>query len=241
MGRAEFGTPKHVSNQMKAKGLQKLRFYCQLCEKQCRDDNGFKCHIQSPSHVRKVRDLTSSGKGRAKIEEFSRQFQSDFIRLLRMSHGEKKVGVNRFYQEYISNKQHIHMNATKWPSLTVFASFLGRNGICRVSEDEQNGLMMSYIDNSPETVKRKHDSERLDMVGQNDEDSNLRHVEKRIKISESMKVEDEAPVRTLGESDKPDTVSIPLKARQTEPTKQVKSFGLQKKKPLGGNAFKKMK
>lgn len=238
MGRAEFGTPKHVSNQMKAKGLQKLRFYCQLCEKQCRDDNGFKCHIQSPSHVRKVRDLTSSGKGSAKIGEFSRQFQSDFIRLLRMSHGEKKVGVNRFYQEYISNKQHIHMNATKWPSLTVFASFLGRNGICRVTEDEQNGLMMSYIDNSPETVKRKHDSERLDMVGKNDEDSNLRHIEKRIKVSEPL---EEAPVRSLSESDKLDTVSISLKAKQAEPIKQIKSFGLQKKTPLGVNAFKKLK
>lgn len=29
---------------MKSKGLQKLRWYCQLCNKQCRNENGFICH-----------------------------------------------------------------------------------------------------------------------------------------------------------------------------------------------------
>jgi hypothetical protein len=28
-----------------AKGLQKLRWYCQMCQKQCRDENGFKVGI----------------------------------------------------------------------------------------------------------------------------------------------------------------------------------------------------
>lgn len=36
---------KGVANAMKAKGLGRLRWYCQVCQKQCRDDNGFKCHI----------------------------------------------------------------------------------------------------------------------------------------------------------------------------------------------------
>jgi hypothetical protein len=37
-----------IGNRIKAKGLQKLRWYCQLCQKQCRDENGFKCHQVSP-------------------------------------------------------------------------------------------------------------------------------------------------------------------------------------------------
>ena len=45
--RAEAGTPKWLANKMKSKGLQKLRWYCQMCEKQCRDENGFKCHTSS--------------------------------------------------------------------------------------------------------------------------------------------------------------------------------------------------
>ena len=31
-----------LDNQMKAKRLQKLKWYCQMCSKQCRDENGFK-------------------------------------------------------------------------------------------------------------------------------------------------------------------------------------------------------
>jgi hypothetical protein len=33
-----FLTPKAIGNRIKAKGLQKLRWYCQSCEKQCRDE-----------------------------------------------------------------------------------------------------------------------------------------------------------------------------------------------------------
>lgn len=45
MGKADFLSPKAISNRIKAKGLQKLRWYCQMCQKQCRDEvrslNGF--------------------------------------------------------------------------------------------------------------------------------------------------------------------------------------------------------
>ena len=45
-----FLTPKAIANRIKAKGLQKLRWYCQMCEKQCRDENGFKVHLP-PLHL----------------------------------------------------------------------------------------------------------------------------------------------------------------------------------------------
>ena len=53
MGKEKAGplTPKAISNRIKAKGLQKLRWYCQMCQKQCRDEvrNSDKsiwiCHI----------------------------------------------------------------------------------------------------------------------------------------------------------------------------------------------------
>lgn len=31
-------TPKAIANKIKSKGLQKLRWYCQMCQKQCRDE-----------------------------------------------------------------------------------------------------------------------------------------------------------------------------------------------------------
>ena len=49
MGKEKGGflTPKAVANRIKAKGLQKLRWFCQMCQKQCRDENGFKVHATS--------------------------------------------------------------------------------------------------------------------------------------------------------------------------------------------------
>ena len=43
-----------IANRIKSKGLQKLRWYCQMCQKQCRDENGFKCHLTSESHKRQM-------------------------------------------------------------------------------------------------------------------------------------------------------------------------------------------
>lgn len=42
MPRAEVGSTKWQANKMKSKGLQRLRWYCQACERQMRDENGFK-------------------------------------------------------------------------------------------------------------------------------------------------------------------------------------------------------
>ena len=44
-----FLAPKQIANRIKARGLQKLRWYCQMCQKQCRDENGFKV---PPQHAR---------------------------------------------------------------------------------------------------------------------------------------------------------------------------------------------
>ena len=54
MGKNEFLTPKAIANQIIAKGLQKLWWYCQMCQKQCRNENGFKCHCMSESHQRQM-------------------------------------------------------------------------------------------------------------------------------------------------------------------------------------------
>lgn len=62
MARAEIGTSKYEAKKLKASGLQKLKFYCQICSKQCRDANGFKNHLQSKSHLGRISNLQSSGK-----------------------------------------------------------------------------------------------------------------------------------------------------------------------------------
>jgi DNA/RNA-binding protein KIN17 len=91
------------------------------------------------------------------INGFSNDFQRDFVNLLRVAHGEKFIGANRFYNEYIRDKEHIHMNATKWASLTEFVKHLGREGIVNVKEDEKDGLMIAWRDTSVEAVRRREE------------------------------------------------------------------------------------
>ncbi|KAF3318007.1 hypothetical protein TWF173_008747 [Orbilia oligospora] len=137
MPRAEVGTSKYLDNKLKSKGLQRLRWYCQVCERQMRDENGFKCHTQSESHLRQI--LIVGEDPKKAINKYSSDFQHDFLQLLRTSHGEKQVHANHFYQEYIHNKEHIHMNATKWSSLSESPEALARQEAIRKKERQDRG------------------------------------------------------------------------------------------------------
>lgn len=181
MGRAEVGSTKWVSNQAKSKGLGRLRWYCQVCERQLRDENGYKLHTQSESHVRQM--LVVGEDPKKAINEFSNQFNHDFLQQLRTSHGTKAVLVNHFYQEFIANKHHTHMNSTRWPSLTEYAKYLGREGICRVEETDK-GLQIAWIDSSPEALKRAEAIRRKEMQDKGDEERELRMIREQQRRAE---------------------------------------------------------
>lgn len=120
---------------------------------------------------------------RKHISDYSNQFQRDFLQLLRTSHGEKNMHMNHFYQEYISNKEHIHMNSTRWPSLTEFAKHLGREGLCRV-EDNEKGLHISWIDNSPEALRRQDAIRKKERQDKGDEEREQRLIKEQIERAE---------------------------------------------------------
>ena len=143
-----------------------------------RDENGFKCHTQSESHVRQM--LLVGEDPKKYIRQYSDEFQKDFLKLLRTSHGEKQVQINHFYQEYIANKEHIHMNATQWSSLTEFAKYLGREGLCRVEEGEK-GIFIAWIDNSPEALRRQEALRRKERQDRGDEEMEQRMIEEQVR------------------------------------------------------------
>ena len=99
-------SPKAIANRIKAKGLQKLRWYCQMCGKQCRDENGFKCHLTSESHKRQMEIFGQ--RPQKVIEEFSREFESTFLEHLRRSHPFSRVAANVVYNEFIQDRDHVH-------------------------------------------------------------------------------------------------------------------------------------
>ena len=70
------------------------------------------------------------------------------------STGTKRVHCNIVYQEYVAERDHTHMNATQWETLTEFVKWLGREGHCVVDETPK-GWFVTYIDKDPEVIARQ--------------------------------------------------------------------------------------
>ena len=157
MPKHEKGTPKAIAAAIKAKGLGKLKFYCEMCSKQCRDENGFKCHCTSESHIRQMSLFAQNPD--SFMDAFSSEFESTFLELLSRRFGTRRVLANLVYNEYITDKLHTHMNATIWPTLTDFVLYLGRTGKAVIDETER-GWHITWINRDPELVRRQEAADR---------------------------------------------------------------------------------
>ena len=78
-------------------------------------------------------------------DEFSKQFLGDFLDLLRRRWGTKRVWNNAVYNEYIMDRDHVHMNSTKWLTLSEFTEWLGKNGYCEVDYQEGKGKSWNFF------------------------------------------------------------------------------------------------
>jgi len=182
-------TPKAIANRMKAKGLQKLRWYCQMCKKQCRDANGFKCHKTSEGHQRMMKIFRENRS--TILDRFSKEFESGFMDLVRRRWRTKRVFANKVYNEYISDRHHIHMNATIWESLSSFVKYLGRTKQCDVDQTEK-GWYIKYIDRDPDVIAQQEAIKKKEKMDMDDEMKNRKRIEKMILIKQDSGLPDEA-------------------------------------------------
>lgn len=83
------------------------------------------------------------------------------------------------------------MNATKWSSLSEFVKMLGREGICRVEENEK-GLFISYVDRSPEALARQEAIRKKERQDRGDEEREQRQIKAQIERANKEKTEKEA-------------------------------------------------
>ncbi len=227
MPKAERGTPKDIGNRIKAKGLQRLKFYCQMCEKQCRDANGFKCHLTSESHLRQMKIFSDNAGGI--LDKYSKDFEKIYIATLRMRHGTKKVNANNVYQEVISDKQHIHMNATHWATLTDFVQYLGKTGKCVVEETER-GWFVSYVERDASILARKESMQRREEAEKAMEEAQAQRMEiQRIEAAKALDraggtIHTEATKLERGEEDRPIKVAIGATSKKVISTKASSIF-----------------
>ncbi|GAB2245157.1 hypothetical protein Droror1_Dr00000650 [Drosera rotundifolia] len=166
MGKNEFLTPKAIANRIKAKGLQKLRWYC-----------------MSESHQRQM-EVFGQNPNRV-VDGYSEEFESAFLEHMKWNHRFSTVVATVVYNEYIVDRHHVHMNSTQWATLTEFVKYLGRTGKCKVEETEK-GWFMTYIDRDSEALfkeKMKNKRARADIV---DEEKQEREIRRQIERAEQL-------------------------------------------------------
>lgn len=184
MPKAEKGSLKDLGKKIKSKGLQKLKFYCQMCEKQCRDANGFKCHLTSESHLRQMKVFSESAG--SFMDRYSKDFEKLYMGTLRMRHGTTRTSANNIYQEVIQDKGHIHMNATIWSTLTDFCKYLGKTGKCVVEETER-GWYVTYIEQNVTRLQQQEATvRRLEMEQAAEQATHLRMEQQRIEAAKAL-------------------------------------------------------
>ncbi|CAH4035967.1 unnamed protein product [Pieris brassicae] len=217
-GKAEKGTPKYIANKIKAKGLQKLRWYCQMCQKQCRDENGFKCHTMSESHQRQL--LLFADNSSKYIDDFSKEFADGYLELLSRQFGTKRVNANKVYQDYISNRDHLHMNATQWETLTEFVKWLGREGKCVVDETEK-GWFVAYIDRDPATIAALEAKAKKEKMDKDDQERMLEFIQKQVEKGKKDKVDEEPKYTEFKRESSQEKLTLNLNLKRKTDEKKV--------------------
>ncbi|KAG8195141.1 hypothetical protein JTE90_023318 [Oedothorax gibbosus] len=235
-----FLTPKAIANRIKSKGLQKLRWYCQMCQKQCRDENGFKCHTMSESHQRQL--LLFSENPNKYIDQFSQDFLDDFTQLLKRRFGTKRVHANQVYQEYIADRNHLHMNSTQWETLTDFVKWLGREGHCNVDETEK-GWFVAHIDRDPETIRRQEAVQKSEKMKLDDEERMAKFFQRQMEKDKEKSKPVQEPVFTeLKKESEDEKIALQMNwSSKNKPTVAVKQNALAASTSKSDFVFKKPK
>lgn len=137
--------------------LYKLKFYCQICNKQLKDKDGFNCHLNSNYHKQNLEIVADNPQ--FYINNYSKEFETGFTDILKRNHSKHWVSANKVYQEYIGDKNSTHMNATKWTNLTGFIKHLEATGKIELQEEindkDIKEVKIKFVDNTPQGIAEK--------------------------------------------------------------------------------------
>lgn len=110
------------------------------------------------------------------------------------------------------------MNSTQWKSLSQFVAYLGKSGKCRV-EDTEKGLFIAWVDNSPETLRRREAVLKKERQERGDEEREQRQIKDQIKrAAATANIEEEDPEAKLLQRKEGEkmTLDFGLGAKKTE-------------------------
>lgn len=145
------------------KRLFKTKFFCLICNHQLKDENGYKCHLNSSTHSRNsIKNDVSSMKKKA-----SSQFKHDFFMVLSDKAGKegKFVCANKVYNDYLHSGFMNNVNNTIWKSLNRFIRYFERRGeLEKMIENDKTCVRISLLGEKrkEKKVKRKEGNKGID-------------------------------------------------------------------------------
>jgi DNA/RNA-binding protein KIN17 len=128
MPKHEPGTAAHEANRMKKSQKTKIRWYCGLCQVPCKDENGFKCHLESETHVLREQAVHESLRT-FKLSKNDEIFRRKFLDYLVSKHFGQTVLAHDVYRDmYPIDRPQNLMKETCWETLGVFIAQLRKQG-----------------------------------------------------------------------------------------------------------------
>lgn len=187
--------------------------------------------FSSESHQRQL--LLFADNSRTYLGEFSYEFEKCFLQLLKRQFGTKRVHANIVYQEYIRDRNHTHMNATRWTSLTGFCRYLGRTGKV-IADETEKGWFITYIDRDPETIERQEALAKKQKMDKDDQERMMSHISKQVERAKHDDDQDEESKFTELKRENPEEkiqIQLAPKIKKEEPILRP-LVDLEKKEPI---------
>jgi DNA/RNA-binding protein KIN17 len=135
--------PKVIAKKMKYGHLQKLKWYCEICQHQSNDEQSYRQHVQCEKHRLMMVHFRSNKD--SVLKSNSHIFECTFMDVLRRRFPNREVPANVVYTQVIRDKNHVHMNSTRWESVHGFCMHLESCNKIRMRMTER-GPMIRYID-----------------------------------------------------------------------------------------------
>ncbi|KAJ9458690.1 KIN17-like protein [Diplonema papillatum] len=226
--------------------LGQEKFWCQMCQKQCKDKRGFEDHCNGQAHAAAMSLFAKEPE--KYLEEFSSRFEEQFMEVLKERYGDSRTKITLVYAIYCANPdpERVRLNGTRWATVGEFAQYLEKTGgrasnVTVHTEAGDGGQVQHYVqlmDVVPREVlqKRADDVRRVELRKKREAAEQDRDFEHRRRLLLQKQAERQADelVRSVMSSDqKPN--AVPVASDQVSISLSVKKTQL-----LEGSAFDRM-
>jgi hypothetical protein len=165
------------------KGQGKMKYFCQMCSKQCKDANGFKCHQTTEGHRAQMKLFLEDPQ--KYIEEFSDSFEEAFLIELGEASDDWRVA-SELLSTVMRGPDNVRLNATKWKTLSDFLQYIESEGLVELKPDPDRptGYMVRRLDPGREERIAKAMAEEKRKL-EREQERTEREFEKRIKLTQA--------------------------------------------------------